>query len=350
MEPGSRPDDFMRRILTAARPRGLNAALAVAGFVAIPTLLRLVIDNVVTGTTFITYLPFVIISALCLDWRWTSVVVLFSAIAANYFFMSPRHILFARTGDTFGALLFVLACALAIVIVETLRATIVKYAAATEREGQLNRRLEHLNAELQHRVKNTLAVAQALARQTFRDSDRAAVTIFMGRMRALADAQAVLRIGGWEVCELPELVVDAIKPFGGSARIRVGGANCTLPERACVPLMLALHELGTNAVKYGALSTAAGHVSIHWAVQRDGGGSELVLTWTERGGPTVVKPTHRGFGSRLLRAQRGLDAVALDFQADGIVCRIVVKDARGEMTPENVAVAPGGVESTSLIR
>ncbi|CAN7643870.1 hypothetical protein LJR219_005057 [Phenylobacterium sp. LjRoot219] len=85
----------------------------------------------------------------------------------------------------------------------------------------------------------------------------------------------------------------------------VAGPTCTLPEAACVPLVLALHELGTNAVKYGALSSLTGSVNLAWTVvAADDGRHEVVLDWTEKDGPDVQPPTRRGLGSRLLTAQR----------------------------------------------
>jgi two-component sensor histidine kinase len=93
-----------------------------------------------------------------------------------------------------------------------------------------------------------------------------------------------------------------------------------------VPLVLALHELGTNAVKYGALSALSGSVDVVWTLRqsKDGARREVVLDWTEADGPKVEPPTRRGLGSRLLKPQRGLDDVTLDFQPDGLTCRIIV--------------------------
>ncbi len=107
--------------------------------------------------------------------------------------------------------------------------------------------------------------------------------------------------------------------------MNIVGPTCSLPEAACVPLVLALHELGTNAVKYGALSTLSGSVDLVWtSVEAPCGGREVVLDWTEKEGPEVEPPTRQGLGSRLLTRQPGLNDVTLQFRPEGLRCRIVV--------------------------
>ncbi|WP_146184149.1 sensor histidine kinase, partial [Caulobacter sp. HMWF009] len=147
---------------------------------------------------------------------------------------------------------------------------------------------------------------------------------FMGRLMALAEAHNVLSSGNWEECRLPELPQAALSPFQQLEAIALAGPTCAIPPASCVPLVLALHELGTNALKYGALSVSSGRVSLTWAVAA----GSVVLRWEETGGPPVVKPTRRGLGSRLLTKQSGLDAVSLDYRPVGVVCETRINGAR----------------------
>jgi two-component sensor histidine kinase len=299
-----------------------------APFVIAPTLLRFAVDRFVTGTAFVAYYPFVLLAALLLGWRGAVLVMLASAATANFLFMAPRHLLFAEPGDTLGAVFFLVSASMIIGLANTLRRTVAEVQAGVEREAVLNGQLQHLNSELQHRVKNMLSIVQGLANQTFRDmsENSDAARIFKGRLHALAEAQDVLTSGNWERCQLPALAVQALAPFNGEGAVTLSGPTCALPEDACVPLVLALHELGTNAVKYGALSTLSGSVEVAWTVRQaeDADCREVVLQWTEADGPKVTPPTRRGLGSRLLKPQRGLDDVALDFRPEGLKCRIVV--------------------------
>jgi len=196
----------------------------------------------------------------------------------------------------------------------------------------------HLNLELQHRVKNTLAVVQGLATQTFRDVPDVASSLvkLQGRIRALADANDILRDGHWEACRLPELAVRALEPFNDAGGMSLCGPECSLPEDSCVPL----HELATNAVKYGALSKRDGTVELCWEFAGDEP-DELTIRWRERGGPTVVPPTRRGLGSKLLRPQPGLDRVLVDFLTDGVACLLKVRGARPlTRTERTVSITP----------
>jgi len=179
---------------------------------------------------------------------------------------------------------------------------------------------QHLFArEISHRLKNAMAIVQALARQTF-DQDAPEVAKFDGRLRALADAHSLLN----EHIKQPtasvlEIVTAAMAPFGSQDRIRLGGPMLTLPAQQVVSLALALHELGTNAVKYGALSKTGGWISIDLDMFDQG----LALEWKEHDGPPVSQPTSSGFGLRLL--QRNAMGAQLEFEADGLRCTMTLR-------------------------
>jgi len=152
--------------------------------------------------------------------------------------------------------------------------------------------------ELAHRLKNTLSMVQAIASQTLRGSvDRAPLDAFERRLQALGVAHDVLVERNWVGADMRTTIGQVIGVFGCNDRIALTGPDVALGARAALALALILHELGTNAVKYGALSTADGTVLLDWTVA-DG---HLRMTWQERGGPTVQQPVRRGFGSKLLR-------------------------------------------------
>jgi two-component sensor histidine kinase len=320
--------EFVRSRLLAPPPPPLHAVPLALPFIAAPTAVRWLIDPLDTGTAFVAYYPFVLLAALLLGWRTAAIVMMGSAVVANFLFMEPRYVLFAGPSDTLGAAFYCISSSLIIAVADTLKRAVVEVQAGARREADLNAQLHHLNSELQHRVKNTLMVVQGLAVQTFRGtSAEAELRTFRGRLQALAEAHDVLTSGRWEGCQLPDLAMRALAPFNGQGAVRIDGPACTLPEAACIPLVLALHELGTNAVKHGALSSLSGAVDVVWSVVAAQGAQQVVLQWTETEGPKVEPPRRAGLGSRLLKPQRGLDDVALEFSPDGLRCHIVVGGA-----------------------
>ncbi len=178
--------------------------------------------------------------------------------------------------------------------------------------------------ELNHRVKNTLASVQGIAFQTLRGevSLAEARSRFEARLMALSAAHNLLTEENWGGASLERVVSDSIEHLAGeSGRFDVEGEPLRLGPRAALALAMALHELGTNAFKYGALSTDGGRVSIGWTQD----GDRLRLVWRESGGPPVEPPSRRGFGSRLI--ERGLAAdlggtAALQFDPAGLRCDI----------------------------
>lgn len=180
--------------------------------------------------------------------------------------------------------------------------------------------------ELRHRVQNTLTIVQAIARQSFRNERTTDEVrdIFYDRLQALSAAHSVLTRRNWEAAPLKELLADALFQAGSEERIRFRGDDVRLSPNKAVSLALAAHELCTNAMKYGALSTDQGHIDVEWTVTPEPD-SRLHLVWSESGGPTVAYPETRGFGSRLL--ERGLaselnGSVQLAFEPAGVVCTI----------------------------
>jgi PAS domain S-box-containing protein len=179
--------------------------------------------------------------------------------------------------------------------------------------------------ELNHRVKNTLALVQGLALQSFRDGRDvpSARDAFQQRLAALAAAHDLLTRESWEGATLDELVREALGLYNGhEARIAWAGPPVRLNPKAAVSLVMALHELCTNASKYGALSVPGGEVSVQWKLAE---GDRLAIEWRESGGPPVRAPERRGFGFRMIERALAADlsgAARLEFDIAGLVCRI----------------------------
>jgi PAS domain S-box-containing protein len=186
--------------------------------------------------------------------------------------------------------------------------------------------------ELNHRVKNTLAIVQSLALQTQRSSPhpQAFSKAFGERLQSLSRAHDLLARSAWQGASLGRLIESILEPFGAlkggeqSGRVEVTGTAVDLPANVTITLALMLNELATNAAKYGALSVNAGRVAISWTVKANSKALAVELLWREQDGPPVVPPQRRGFGSRLLAASAHQIQGALDmeFAATGLVCRL----------------------------
>ena len=182
--------------------------------------------------------------------------------------------------------------------------------------------------ELNHRVKNTLATVQSLASQTARETDtpEAFRDAFEGRLIALSQAHDQLTRRHWVSADLRAIVSAVTAPYRTPSqdRIEISGDDVTLTPRAALTLALVFHELTTNAVKYGALSTPAGRIETHWRVVR--GPSQppvLWIEWRERDGPAVTAPLRSGFGSRFIQGSVAVElqgTAKLNFEAAGLRC------------------------------
>ncbi|MBM6592396.1 sensor histidine kinase [Microvirga pudoricolor] len=203
---------------------------------------------------------------------------------------------------------------------------------------QQKRAEEHqrlLANELNHRVKNTLSIVQSLAQQSFRDLGdaplaRDAKIAFENRILALARGHDVLTQESWDSASLDDIVAQAIAPYrdlGGGSAFRVEGESLRVSPAMTLGFSMALHELCTNTVKYGALSRPGGQVRLAWARHDRDGGAALVLTWEERGGPIVTPPGRRGFGTRLMERilTRELNGtLRLAYPPAGVACTLEV--------------------------
>jgi len=184
-------------------------------------------------------------------------------------------------------------------------------------------RQQMLINELDHRVKNTLATVQAMARQTFSGSDQIALTSYMNRLKALSKAHEMLTRNAWEPTSLDEITGSAAHTFGPD-RFTRSGPEIMVSSKVAVSLTMALHELATNAVKHGALSLPGGQVRISWR-HRPPGDEVLELVWKESGGPAVTRPERTGLGMRLIEEQLAHEfggRTCMAFEPGGLVCTL----------------------------
>jgi PAS domain S-box-containing protein len=188
---------------------------------------------------------------------------------------------------------------------------------------------ELLINELNHRVKNTLATVQSIASQSLRNaaSPADARDAVERRLFALSRAHDVLTRENWESAGIGEIVRQAMEPYmsHGAERFALAGPDVRLAPRVALAVAMALQELATNAVKYGALSTLEGRIAVRWSLDRAEAGPRLLLRWEESGGPPVAPPQRRGFGSRLIERSLAQDldgAARIEFAPGGVVCTL----------------------------
>jgi PAS domain S-box-containing protein len=201
---------------------------------------------------------------------------------------------------------------------------------------QSEERVMMLAGEVVHRANNLLAVVQATVRFTDAETVQELKETIHGRIQALGHAHALLAQSRWSGAELTKIVEDELAPYrcGQHPRARIRGPNLVLDPKAAQSMAMALHELTTNAAKYGALSTPGGKVEVEW---RHGPNGRLVFRWAEAGGPTVKPPRRRGFGTSVIvgMIRDQLDGkVRFEWRKDGLVCEINLPAKKLERLPE----------------
>lgn len=201
---------------------------------------------------------------------------------------------------------------------------------STRKEGELHLKL--MVDELNHRVKNTLAVVQSIAQLTFKENTvtRDATRAFLGRLTSLAVAHNLLTRTHWEKASLQEVVQGAMAGCSSGSdddRHRIDGPRVILSPTQCISLSMAIHELCMNAMKYGALSGEHGSVEISWQVLHVSGRERLKLVWREHDGPPVAAAIHRGFGSTMVEQALAYElggTASIEFPRTGVVCTIEI--------------------------
>jgi PAS domain S-box-containing protein len=212
-----------------------------------------------------------------------------------------------------------------------------KIARDISERKQSEAQIAALAREAEHRAKNVLAVVQAIVRLSHAETTEGLKETIYGRIRALANVHALFVQSRWTGASLRSLVVDELSPYSTEGTsTRIDGPPVLLPQDAAQTIAVALHELATNAAKYGALSREGGHVDVVWSQTEDG---LLGIHWAERGGPPVSTPSHRGFGTRvidsMLRVLNG--KVYLDWRPEGLECKIVLPQGTSEVNQRRIS-------------
>lgn len=211
--------------------------------------------------------------------------------------------------------------------VALLQVVLRRIEAASRERAKAHERDKLLMAELDHRVKNTLANVQALVTLSSRSAQ--SVTAFVEgldkRIHSMAKAHSLLTNSRWEGASVEGLLREELEAYAHTPGVvDLAGDDAVLTAKSALALSLALHELATNAGKYGAFSVAVGRVAVSWYLNKDCG---LSLLWTEYNGPEVKPPTHRGFGSNLIERALALETgghAAIHYRPSGVVCEIVL--------------------------
>jgi len=193
--------------------------------------------------------------------------------------------------------------------------TVIETTAKVEAE----KHSKILNAELAHRIKNTFSVVSAIASQTFNNNaDEEVINTFTKRLFALANAHDVLRLGRSSEGSLQQIIMGITDALAVSDRVQFQGRDIMIGPKGATTLSLLVHELTTNAIKYGALSNDIGHVQLESTISKGENEPILTLSWKEIDGPTVAKPQKSGFGSKLIRmGLLGSGEVKYDFKPEG---------------------------------
>lgn len=294
-------------------PGQAKALLCVAGATAV----RAALDPAIEGGLYFTFVfPAVFVAGFWGGNRAAITAAILGGLLAGYFWIPPRYSLDVGKAGWTQLLIFASSAAVQLFVIAIVNGLVQALEIAQRQSAEMA-------GEMQHRSLNILALVQAIARQTFRSGggveNQAA---FEERIGALARSHQLLRDFGYDVVDLEKLLRQIIQPFDG-ARINLYGPACRIEGSKCASVAMLVHELATNAVKYGALSTDAGTVSITWKVS-DG---EVQIVWQESGGPPVSQPTKTGAGSRLMKALFA-DQPGVVFAPDGVSASIRAPLAR----------------------
>ena len=312
-------DSLLRLMLTQSGGPGRRALLgggcglaAVAIRLALYPLLGL-------GVPYISFFPVLLVASLLFDVAGGVACLAVTTLGATLILTRPDVAQPSLARPFIALPVYVLSAAAIVWFSFLLRRALASLHAREQHERLLV-------GELQHRVKNTLSIVQALAAQTQRASAdmESFEAAFTDRLVALGDAHNLLSRSAWAPITMHDLIGQTLSPFAapGAKRLKLDGEEMLLAPDHVVNLALCIHELATNATKYGALSVPAGWVEINWSTSFDGAQPKrIAVAWREHGGPPVTPPARAGFGSRLL--QMGLGArsrakTTLEFAPEGL--------------------------------
>jgi two-component sensor histidine kinase len=328
-------DSLVERVFPRIR-RQPQLAYPIAALIFIAAaLLRTLLSNwLPPSQPFLTFFIAVLLSTLVAGSGPGLLVILASLFYAwhFYFSVSPHEAMSVTTVLSLG--LFAFFAGLIVAVVELLNRKVESLLDERSRNEALLQdsalgelQLEQLNVELRHRLKNTFAVIGGLVSQSARYSRdvQSFASALSGRLSAMGTAMDLVATRSFLGASLKELVVDTLKPLvpPGAFRIETRGPDAIIPGEVASALALTLHELGTNAIKYGAWSNDTGAVGVKWTIEKlDEDESRFELIWDERGGPPVTQPERRGLGTTLIDSGFPTAQVERLFTQDGVYCRI----------------------------
>jgi two-component sensor histidine kinase len=303
------------------------------GLFALAFVLRWALENVLpAGLPFITFFVAVLAAGLVGGATVGLAVLGLSFVSSWFFFIAPRYSFHLEGSSATALLVFALFGMAIVAITHELNITVERLLAERRRSDELlqkstqaEEKLAQLNRELLHRIRNIFTVATSIATQTSRYvADPAEMAnALASRFQALAVAQELLVANDLVGADLQRLAAETLKPMAPDPeRLNVTGPSIQLPAEATTSLCLVLHELATNAVKYGAWSNGRGKVDFAWSVGRDGADPVVVLRWRESDGPHCGAPAKTGLGSVLIDNAVSGATVQRQFLPGGLDCSI----------------------------
>jgi len=296
------------------RPFWKGQAIAVLAIGA-TVVCRSAADPFIDSGLYFTFLFPAVLAAGLFGGTWSGIsTAFFGALLVAFIWIPPRFS-FHLTGDgDLRVIAFWCVASMVIFLTDFVHAVLNQLSAAEERAATIAR-------EMQHRVQNTLTLVQAIAGQTFRTADNLAKAqeVFAARIDALGRAQILIDEGFGQSVTVETLIKRTLIPFD-TGQLVFSGPALTVSRDVAVSFALLIHELATNAAKYGALSNGEGRIEISWSEEQANG----LLNWKERHGPAVIGPARSGFGSKLLRSAfpHGEGATYITFEPDGVRCTI----------------------------
>lgn len=340
----------IERFSVGSKNYNLPVKLAVgAGCATFALVLRLSLTPLIGDTIpFLTFFPAILVASAWVGWRGGAVCLVLCTFYGMYFLVPIAAPGGPAVPGLIAALLLVVSGGLIGMVAAMLRTALIQMESGRQRERMLL-------LEVQHRARNTLALVQSLAVQSFKGStDIQKKNAFYDRLVALGQAHNLLSDRAWRWVDLRTVVEQNLKAFDQPAhpRFHIAGGEVMVPPELVIDLGLCLHELATNATKYGALSVHDGRVDVTWTLNPRPLATTLELVWTERGGPKVSAPGRTGFGSRLLtQAARAATPreVNLTFGDEGVVWSLSV-DLDGSQADARAASPSAVFQSNALFR
>lgn len=301
------------RIFPQRQPSRPRALLVAAACLIGATLGRAAIDPLVAGVPFITYFPAVVVAGVLGGAIAGALTLVLGAAIAGFVWLPPGFTFALSTELLVALAVFLLVGAMLVALVHFLLSLVELVREAQERA-------ELIAQEMHHRIANVLGVVQSISRLTARNAPDVETyqARFEARLSALGSAQSLARADPELPTDLRRLLEEVLRPFD-LGRIELSGPLAGAGQKHGSMLALLIHELATNAVKYGALSVAEGRVALRWTLEADA----VRLDWREAGGPQVTTPSRSGFGSRLAQAALAADgSVAIDYPPEGVRCTL----------------------------